>query len=106
MEDTRVTAAGILVLGFVASAFAVVPGFDRLVHGNKVYLVTTALLGVGALAAGVAVMLSSEGLALTGVIAATVVLWAISTTHHVLLARVPQAPPRAEAREGERAHSH
>jgi len=41
----------VLSLGFVASASAVVPGFDELMHGNKVYLVVTSLIGLVAFAA-------------------------------------------------------
>jgi hypothetical protein len=106
MDDARVTAGGILVLGVVASAFAVVPGFDQLIHGSRTYLAVTALLGVAALSAGVVVVLTSDGLALAGLIAATVVLWAISTIHHVLLAGQAQAPARSEARPRVAAHSH
>jgi hypothetical protein len=98
MDDTAVTGASILVLGFVASAYAVVPGFDQLIHGNKTYLAVTAVVGAAALTAGIVVMVTSEGLALSGLIAATVVLWAISTTHHVLLAKEAQVPTRVETR--------
>jgi hypothetical protein len=89
---TRVTGAVILGLGFVASASAVVPGFADLLHGNRVYLTITSLLGTAALAAGIAT-LSSAGTGplavLTGVL---VLLWAISTTHHVLLAKNEACP--------------
>jgi hypothetical protein len=105
MGDARATAASILVLGFVASAFAVVPGFDGLLHGNRAYLAATVTLGAAALAAGVVALVTSEGLALAGLVGATVALWAISTTHHVLLAREAQAPPRVETRETVGAHS-
>lgn len=87
-----------MVLGFAASATAVVPGFNRLIHGSKAYLATTTILGVVALVAGVQVMLTSSGLALTVVIAAMVVLWAISTSHHTRLANDEQAHPQLETR--------
>ena len=99
MSDTRVTAAGILLLGFVASAIAVVPGFDELIHGNKAYLAITSLLGVVALVAGVQVIVTSSGVALTVVIATMVVLWAISTYHHLAVARTTRVPPRVETRQ-------
>ncbi len=105
MSDTRMTAAGILVLGFAASAIAVVPGFDQLIRGNKTYLAVTSILGVVALAAGVQVMLTSSGVALSVVIAAMTVLWAISTSHHVVLAKESQVPPRAETRSPAGRHS-
>ena len=92
MGGTRVTGAAILGLGFAASAVAVVPNFDELIHGNKTYLVITSVLGLAALAGGVHMMLfgSAAGLAVT--MAAMVTLWAIATTHHVFLARAEKAP--------------
>lgn len=98
MDGARATAVGVLALGFVASAYAVVPGFDELIHGNRAYLVVTAVLGLGALGSGIVVLLNSEGLALSGLIAVTVVLWAVSTTHHVLLGRSTPEPRPVEAR--------
>ena len=92
MSDTRVTAAGILALGFVASAIAVVPAFDQLIRGNKTYLAITSVLGVLALVAGVLVLTTSSGVALTGLIAAMGVLWAISTRHHVVLDKEAAVP--------------
>jgi hypothetical protein len=87
MSSTRATAVGVLALGFAASALAVVPDFDQLIRGSRTYLATTSLLGLVALAAGVQVLLSPGGLALSVLIAVMVVLWAISTVHHQLLAR-------------------
>lgn len=52
MSGTRATGIVILGLGFAASATAVVPGFDQLLHGNKVYLATASLLGLIAFIAG------------------------------------------------------
>ena len=57
MSSTRVTGLAVLVLGFVASAVAVVPSFDQLIHGNRLYLAATSVLGVAALAAGVVMLL-------------------------------------------------
>lgn len=87
MSSTRVTGMVILGLGFVASAIAVVPGFDQLVHGNKVYLAVTSLLGLVALIAGVVLLASASGTALGVVMGTMVVLWAIATAHHTLGAR-------------------
>ena len=55
-------------------------------HGNKVYLVGTSLLGSVAFVAGILMLMSASEEALTTMISAMVVLWAISTVHHVLLA--------------------
>ena len=62
------------------------PAFDRLLHGNKAYLVLTSLIGVLALFGGAAVIFASSGTGLTVVMAAMVVLWAVATVHHLLLA--------------------
>ena len=76
-------AIAILVLGVAASVSAVVPGFDELLHGSKPYLAGASVLGAVALGAGVWTI--AGGGAATGLavlIAATVVLWAMSTMRH------------------------
>jgi len=98
MSSTRATGVAVLVLGFAASASAVVPGFDQLLHGNKAYLVITSLIGLAALAAGVQMLITASGAGLTVVMAAMAVLWLIATTHHSLLARTGQPPRQASAR--------
>src|SRR5512140_337800 len=60
----RVTGLMVLGLGVVASASAVVPGFTELLHGNRVYMAVTSLLGLGALAAGVVTLWSASTAAL------------------------------------------
>jgi|GEM_PF-1377014 len=87
LGGTRATGLVVLALGFVASATAVVPGFGQLMHGNKVYLVGTSLLGSVAFVAGILMLVSASEAALTTMISVMLVLWAISTIHHVLLAR-------------------
>ena len=84
----------VLALGFWASASAVVPGFDGLLHGSKLYLAITSLLGLGALIAGIMSLVSGSEVALGVLVAATVVLWAASTVRHVISA--PASEPRAE----------
>ena len=88
MSGMRVTGLVILVLGFIASATAVVPSFDQLIHGNRAYLAVTSLLGLTALAAGIVMLWSASSAALAVLMAALVVLWVISTIHHVLLTKV------------------
>jgi hypothetical protein len=99
MSDLRVTGLVVLVLGFLASAVAVVPGFDRLMHGNKVYLAATSLIGLAALVAGVVMLWSESSAAFSVLMVALVVLWAIATTHHVLPAKAerPAAPGESAA---------
>lgn len=90
MSSIRVTGVVILGLGFAASAVAVVPGFDQLMHGNKAYLAATSLLGLAAFIGGIVMLASASSAALAVMIGAMVVLWALSTAHHALLARSQQ----------------
>lgn len=106
LGSARATGLAVLALGFVASASAVVPGFTGLVHGNRAYLAVTSLLGLAALVAGVVVLWSGSEVALALLVAVLVALWAIATTHHVLLARAEDVTPEtstAPARATERA---
>ncbi|MGH3507636.1 MAG: hypothetical protein ACRDO2_10580 [Nocardioidaceae bacterium] len=102
MSDTRVTGAVILGLGFAASAVAVVPGFEELLRGSKSYLAVTSVLGLVALVGGVWMLWSSSGAGLAVMMATMVVLWAISTTHHWMLAtsRPEQADLTPEPQPG------
>ncbi len=87
MSSVRVAGAVILALGFAASATAVVPTFGQLLHGNRVYLAVTSLLGFVALIAGVVMLVGSSQNALTVVMVAMVAMWLIATIHHSLLAK-------------------
>ena len=91
LSSTSATGLAVLVLGFVASAVAVVPGFAQLIHGNRAYLALTSLLGVAAFASGVVMVASENPTALAMLIGALVTLWAISTVHHLALARSGRA---------------
>ena len=95
LSSTRATGLVVLGLGFAASASAVVPHFEQLVHGNKAYLAVTSLIGLVALIAGVQMLLTASGAAL-GVLMATMgTLWLIATIHHSRLAK-PVAPLAAD----------
>ena len=85
MDSIRVTGLVVLGLGFAASASAVVPGFDELLHGSKLYLLVTSLIGLLALVAGVVMLVATSEIALGMVMAAMVVLWMIATVHHTML---------------------
>lgn len=105
MSGARATGTVILVLGFAASASAVVPGVDQLVRGNKAYLAVTTLIGLVALAGGVLMLVNASGAGLGILMGATAVLWLIATIHHSLLAEAATAsarrtprPPRHGAR--------
>jgi hypothetical protein len=93
VTGVRVVAGVVLALGFVASASAVVPGFERLLHGSKVYLVSTSVIGLGALVAGIFALVSGREVMLGLLVAATVVLWAISTVRHASAEIHPGAAP-------------
>ena len=101
MSGTRATGLAILALGFVASATAVVPGFARLIHGNKLYLGATSLLGLVALAAGVVMLWSTSSTALAVMMAMLVALWLAATIHHLATAEPARsASPHQRLRTG------
>ena len=102
MSGVRATGTVILALGFAASATAVVPTFGQLLHGNKVYLAVTSLLGVVALIAGVVMLVGSSQTALAVVMLAMITMWLIATTHHSLLAKTPAPLSAAQVGETER----
>jgi hypothetical protein len=94
--DIRATGLAILALGFAASAAAVVPGFDTILHGHKVYLAATSVQGLVALT-GVMMLESSSEAALAVMMGAMVVLWGIATVHHTQLVRSEPEPVRHAA---------
>jgi hypothetical protein len=96
----RVAAGIVLALGFGASASAVVPGFNALLRGSKLYLVVTSLLGLGALVAGISALVSGREVVLGLLVATTVVLWAISTLRHTLAAGSTEGTATGSARRG------
>ena len=87
MSGVRVTGAVILALGFAASATAVMPTFDQLLHGNRIYLAVTSLLGLVALVAGVVMLVGPSQTAMAVVMVAMFGMWIIATIHHSLLAK-------------------
>jgi hypothetical protein len=104
LSGTRAIGLVVLGLGFAASASAVVPHFDELIHGNKAYLAVTSLIGVIALIAGVQMLLTASGAALGVLMAAMGTLWLIATIHHSRLAKhvAPLAIDGAQPVTGER----
>lgn len=82
LSSTRALGVAVLALGFLASASAVVPTFDQLLHGNKTYLAATSAIGLAAAVAGVHLLVTASGTSLTVVFVAMVVLWLIATIHH------------------------
>jgi hypothetical protein len=86
LSDVTGVAVAVLVLGIAASISAVVPGFDELLHGSRLYLVAASLLGAVALVGGVWALLSNDATALAVLVLATVVLWGMSTARHMATA--------------------
>jgi hypothetical protein len=72
----------VLVLGVVASASAVVPGFVELLAGSRTYLAVAALVGLVALVSGIMTIVNSTDETLAILVVATVALWAVSTVRH------------------------
>jgi hypothetical protein len=97
MNSTRVTGVAVLTLGFAASASAVVPTFDQLIHGNKTYLAVTSLIGLVGVIAGVQMLVTGSGTSLGVVMAAMAVLWLIATIHHSLLTKTGVPPQQINA---------
>ncbi|HEY5011189.1 MAG TPA: hypothetical protein VIK61_00595 [Acidimicrobiia bacterium] len=84
MSGTKVTGLVVLALGFAASASAVVPAFDHLLHGSKAYVAVATLIGLVALAAGVQVLLAGSETGLGVLMVTMLVLWLIATIRHSL----------------------
>lgn len=100
LSDTRVSGSVILALGFAASASAVVPGFEGLLQGNKLYLIGTSVLGLIAAVAGVLMLLTGSGASLAVVMVGMVVLWLLATVHHSMLAAAPTRTGRPGTAHG------
>lgn len=90
LRGTRATGLVVLALGFAASASAVVPAFDQLMHGNKLYLVVTSSIGLVALIAGIQMLVATSGAGLTVVLTAMVALWLLATIRHTTVAPAPR----------------
>lgn len=97
---TRATGLAVLGLGFAASASAVVPGFEELIHGARTYLAVTSLIGLVAFGAGLQMLLEASEVALGVLMVAMAVLWLVSTIHHMSLAepRTARSTPRPSHR--------
>ena len=90
LSGVRGAGTVILMLGFVASAIAVVPTFGQLLHGNLAYLITTSFIG---LVAGVVMLVGSSQVALAVVMVAMITLWLMATIDHSRLSRAASRMP-------------
>lgn len=91
LDGVRATGLVVLALGFAASASAVVPHFDELMHGSRAYMAVTSLIGVVALAAGIVMLVDASGTGLGVMMGAMGLLWLIATVHHSRLAATAPA---------------
>ena len=87
MSSPRAIGGVVMGLGLAASVTAVVYGVGAgLMQASKVYLAVTSLIGLGALVAGIMVIVDASEPMLAALLIATVVLWLVSTVRHVLIA--------------------
>ncbi len=103
MHATRVTGLVVIGLGFVASASAVVPTFEQLLHGSKAYMGVTSLIGLVAVVGAIQVLVAASDAGLGLVMGAMVALWLIATIHHRELAKANSASRRSTGESGRRA---
>jgi hypothetical protein len=82
LDGTRATGIAVLALGFAASASAVVPTFDQLLHGSRIYLAVSSAIGVLAAAAGVYLLATASEAGLAVVMVAMIAMWVMATVHH------------------------
>lgn len=80
--DVRAVSGVVLVLGLVPSAAAVVPGFDSLVRGSRMYLAASSLLGLAAFGAAIVALSASDERGLVALVVLMVVLWSLATLRH------------------------
>ena len=86
MSSPRAIGGVVMGLGLAASITAVVYGVGAgLMQASKVYLAVTSLIGLGALVAGIMVIVDANEPMLAALLIATVVLWLVSTVRHVLI---------------------
>jgi hypothetical protein len=91
-SSIRVMAGVVLSLGVAASATAVVPGFEELLHSSRIYLVVASLVGLVASVAGIVALTGADTTMLAVLVATTFVMWVMATLRHVLLAVALRGP--------------
>lgn len=87
MSSATAVGVVVLVLGMAASVTAVVYGVGAdLLRAPKTYLVTTSVIGLAALVAGIMAIVDENEPMLAVLVAATVVMWLLSTIRHAGIA--------------------
>jgi hypothetical protein len=93
LEDLTASSIAVLVLvlGFMASASAVVPGFAALLSGSRLYLALASLGGLVALVSGVLTVTQATEQTLAILVVATIGLWVAATARHTMVLHRPGA---------------
>jgi hypothetical protein len=92
-SSVRTIGLVVMLLGLASSVTAVVYGVGAgLLRASKVYLMVTSLVGLGALVAGILVLVQESEPMLGGLVIATASLWLMSTIRHVLIATKAHQP--------------
>jgi hypothetical protein len=97
LGSVRAVGAVVLALGWLASAVAVVPNFDVLIHSSRLYLAATAPLGVAALTAGIVVLVDADEAMLALLVSTTIAMWVLATVRHTRANRLAQRPAQVSA---------
>lgn len=97
LGSVRAVGAVVLALGWLASAVAVVPNFDELIHSSRLYLGVTGVLGITAVVAGVIVLVDASEPMLALLVSVTVAMWVLATIRHTLAARHAEQAALADA---------
>jgi hypothetical protein len=85
-SSVRTIGLVVMLLGLASSVTAVVYGVGAgLLKAPKLYLVVSSLFGLGALVAGVLVLVDESEPMLGGLVIATAILWLMSTVRHALI---------------------
>ena len=89
LSSVRAVALFVLGTGVAASASAVVPGFAQLLHGSRMYMTISSLVGAVALISGLLAVIRQTDVMLHLLFATTVALWIIATIRHTMTASAP-----------------
>ncbi len=85
ISGARGIGLAVLLLGLAASVTAVVFGVgEGLLEASKLYLAVASVLGLAALVAGIVALVNQNETMLATLVAATIVLWLVSTIRHAM----------------------
>lgn len=87
LGSARIVGATVLLLGWLASAAAVVPNFDQLIHSSRIYLGATSILGLAALTSGIIVLVAANEAMLALLVSTTFAMWMLATIRHTRAAK-------------------